>query len=311
MTAQGDSWPELRYEDYKETRDTLHMTTQIAGKIRLALTPPLAQWAHAPLRLSPDGLTTGPLWVGDGTLGIDLDLIRHEARFVRSDGRRETVALAQPVADFYHAVTETLRALAVEVSINPLPQEVPNPVSFATDTIHATYDPGQANRLWQALIRVGAVYEEFQSGYWGKQSAVSFYWGGFDLGVSRFSGRSVEAPQGLPKIMTGSLDAESFNLSFSFGRDDMMTEPVVSALAYPMPPEAAGAQLQPEQARYVEMPGMGGLFTLRYEDLRSSADPRKALLEFARSAYGAVADLGGWDRGQLERRPPDLLRGAA
>jgi len=310
MNAQTDSWPELRYEDYKDTRDTLHMESQIIGKLRLALTPPLAQWGHAPLRLSSDGLTTGPLWVGDGTLGIDLGLTRHEALLQHSDGRRQNISLVQPVADFFHDIQACLRFMEVDVSINPMPQEVANPISFDADTVHTTYEEDQASRLWQAMIRVGSVYEAFQSGYWGKQSPVSFYWGGFDLGMSRYSGRFMEAPEGLPKIMTGSLDAESFSLSFSFGRDDMMREPGFVALAHPMPPSASNARILPERASYVEVPGMGGMFTLRYEDVRTSADPRQAMLEFARSTYEAVADASGWDRDQLERKPPDLLRTA-
>lgn len=310
MNARTDSWPELRYEDYRDTRDTLHMQSQIIGKLRLALTPPLAQWAHAPLRLNADGLTTGPLWVGDGTLSVELDLVRHEARLQRSDGRQERIALAQAVGDFFAAVQDSLRSLGVDTRINPMPQEVPDPISFETDTAHNVYDEDQANRLWQAMIRAGSVYEMFQSGYWGKQTPVSFYWGGFDLGISRYSGRSMEAPQGVPRIMTGSFDAESFSLDFSFGRDEMAREPSFAALAYPMPAGAAQAMIRPEQATYVEMPGLGGLFTLRYEDVRTAADPRQALLEFARSTYEAVAEASGWDRDRLERKPPDLLRTA-
>ena len=311
MSANTDLWPELRYEDYADTRVTLHMSAQIVGKLRLALTPPLAQWAHAPLRLSSDGLTTGPLWVGNGTLGIDVDLIHHEVLLQHSGGRGERVPLeAVSVATFYGRIVEALAKLGVEVQINTRPAEVADPIPFEADTQHASYEPPQANDLWQAMIRAGAVFEEFASGYWGKQTPVSFYWGGFDLGMQRYSGRYLEPPAGLPQIMTGSLDAEVFAMGLHFGRPDMPA-PGFTALAYPMPPQAASASLRPSQARWAEMPGMGGLFVLPYEAVQQAPGPRQALLAFCRSSYEAVAELGGWDREALERRPPQIRAQAA
>jgi hypothetical protein len=308
MAALPDTWPELHYEEYKDTRDTLHMYTQIAGKLRLALTPPLSQWAHSPLRLSADGLATGPLWVGDGVMNVDLDLIRHEARFERSDGRRATVKLGQgAVADVYGRVLTVLDELDVAVKLNPMPQEIPAPIPLDTDTTHVTYDPRQANLLWQALIRVGSVYEQAQSGFWGKQSPVSYYWGGFDLAVTRYSGRPLQPPEGLPQIMTGSLDAELANISFYLG-NEQMPQAFFMAAAFPPPQGMESARVRPAQARFVEMPGMGGTFVLTYDDVRAAGDPRAALLEFCRSGFETLAELGGWDRALLERKPPEVRK---
>jgi hypothetical protein len=308
MIERTDKWPDLVYDEYKPTRDSLHMVTQMVGKIRLGLTPPQAQWARAPVRLSRDGLTTTPLWVGDGLLEVDIDLVRHELRFDRSDGRQVTIALRpRPISEVYADVLGALDRLGVDITLNPRPQEIPDPIPFNEDTVHSAYDPQQANRIWQALIRAGAVFEQFQSGYWGKHSQVNFNWGGFDLSVTRYSGRPAQRPQGLPPIMTGSLDAEMINVLFSPGRVDS-PQPGFVAMAFPTQPGIETASIRPDAARWIEMPGMGGMFVVSYEDVRSSRDPRRALLEFALSAYEAFAEIGGWDRGLLEQRPPEVVR---
>ena len=306
-----DTWPELRYDDYKDTMDTLHMYTQIVGKLRLMLAPPLSQWAHAPLKLSADGLTTGPLWVGDGVMSADLDLVHHEARFTRSDGRRAIIELGQgPVADFFGRVVAVLDELHVDVTINPMPQEIPAPIAFDQDRTHGTYDPRQANLLWQTFIRVGSVFEQAQTGFWGKQSPVSFYWGGFDLALTRYSGRAVQkAPEGLPQIMTGSLDAEMANIAYHLG-NGQMPRASFAAAAFPPPQDMASAPVRPAQASYVEMPHVGGMFLLTYDDVRSAGDPRTTLLDFCTSSFDAIAQLGAWDRALLERRPPAVNQAA-
>jgi len=310
MIAQTDTWPELRYDAYSDTRDTLHMYSQIIGKIRLALTPPLAQWAHSPLLLAQDGFTTTPLWVGDGTMAAGLDLIRHEARFERSDGRRVALKLGAPVADFYSDARAALDELGVAVTINAVPQEIPEPIPFDQDTTHHVYDPEQANRLWQAMIRVGSVYEQYASGYWGKQTPPSFYWGGGDFGTTRYSGRPAMAPIGLPKIMTGSLDAEAATAELTFG-NDAVPMPAFLAMAFPPPPGIESATVQPAAAKWAQAPGMPGGFMLPYDAVRTAEDPRGTLLSFLTSTYEAIADRGGWDRELLEQRPPQLIRQAA
>lgn len=191
MIAQTDTWPELRYDAYSDTRDTLHMYSQIIGKIRLALTPPLAQWAHSPLLLAQDGFTTTPLWVGDGTMAAGLDLIRHEARFERSDGRRVALKLGAPVADFYSDARAALDELGVAVTINAVPQEIPEPIPFDQDTTHHVYDPEQANRLWQAMIRVGSVLRAVRERLLGQADAAELL-----LGRRRLRHDTVLGPAG-------------------------------------------------------------------------------------------------------------------
>lgn len=310
MAARTDTWPRLVYDEYRDTRDTLHMYTQILGKLRLAFKPPLAQWGHAPLILSANGLTTGPLWVGDGVLSGELDLVLHVANFSRSDGRHVKVHLGQgTVADFYKQVGIALEELGVDARLDPTPQEVPGPIPFDQDAMHSTYNPEQANRLWQAWIRVGSVYEQAQSGFWGKQTPIGFFWGIFDLAFYRYSGRQAQATAGMPQIMAGSMDAENVLVSFSVG-NDQMPQPSFTVAGFPPPPRMDTAQLRPPQAQYMEFPGYGPVYVLAYEDVRTSDDPRGALLEFCRSTYEAIAGLGGWDRQLLEQQPPRIRKAA-
>jgi Family of unknown function (DUF5996) len=310
MATRSDNWPRLVYDEYRETRDTLHMYAQILGKLRLALKPPLAQWGHAPLHLTANGLTTGPLWVGDGILSADLDLVLHVVTFSRSDGRHVKVRLGQgTVADFYKQVGIALEELGVDAQIDPMPQELADPIPFDQDTKHSTYDPEQANRLWQAWIRVGSVYEQAQSGFWGKQSPVGLFWGAFDLSFYRYSGRRAQTPGEMPQIMAGAMDAENILVSFSVG-SDQMPQASYTASGFPPPQGMETAPLRPPQAQYMEFPGYGPVYVLAYEDVRTADDPRGALLEFCRSSYEAIAGLGGWDRQVLEQQPPAIRKAA-
>jgi Family of unknown function (DUF5996) len=310
MNSNSDRWPELRYEDYNDTRQTLHMYTQVIGKIRLALTPPLAQWAHAPLRLSADGLTTTPLWVGNGAVTADIDLIRHETRLDRSDGRRELVRHGTSVADYYRGVRAALNTLGIPVAINPVPQEVSEPIPFDEDTTHHVYEPEQANLIWQTWIRVASVFDQYASGYWGKQGTPGYFWGGGDFGVTRFSGRQAQTPQGLPRIMAGSLDAESLTHTFMLG-NDQAPAPAFVAMGFPLPSGIEAARVEPAEAAWMQAPGMPGVFALGYDVVRTAPDPRATLLSFLRSTYEAFAEIGRWDRESLEKRPPSLIVRAA
>ena len=269
MSAQPDSWPQLRYEDYEDTKATLHMCLQIVGKLRLALTPPLAQWAHAPLRLSPDGLTTGPLWVGNGTLGIDVDLIHHRVLLQHSDGRSDRVPLeAVSVATFYARIQEALADLGVRVPINTRPAEVPDPIPFEADAQHASYEPRLANDLWQAMVRAGSVFEAFASGYWGKQTPVSFYWGGFDLGMQRYSGRYLEPPAGLPADHDGLTRCRSLRRGLALRAAPTCRPPASHRSPTPCR-HKHHSDAQTRSGAWVEMPGMGGVFVLPYEAVRA------------------------------------------
>lgn len=294
--AQSHDWPRLAYDEYKETRDTLLLYTQVVGKIRMALTPPMPNWGHAALKVTQRGLATGPLWVGDGSLGIEMDLTGHEVRLERSDGRRASVPLEPcTVAEFYERMLGAIAFLDVSVTINPVPSEIPDKTPLDQDTVHSHYSPLQAHRLFQAVSRVEAVFEQFQSDYWGKQ-AINFWWGFFDLSTTRFSGRLTRPPEGVGSIMSGSLTAESIAFNFALG-DPTMPQATFIGHAYPHPAGIASAPLLPGTARWVERPGM---FVLPYDDVRDSAAPAHTLLEFMRSAYDAVARLGGWDRERLE-----------
>ena len=301
LSPHTDSWPELRYDEYKDTEDTLHLLTQMMGKLRMALVPPLPQWAHTALRVSPRGFTTMPVWVGDGSLGVELDLISHEMRFDRSDGRRLVLPLESgTIAGYYRELERALEELDVKVEINPLPAEIPDALALDQDTVHGSYDPQLANHIWQAFVRVAAVFEEYQSDYHGRQSALNFWWGGFDLSVTRFSGRRLEPPEGLGHIMSGALTAESIGINFFVGSEQMPQASFV-AHVHPKPAGLESAQVRPAASAWIDTPGM---FLLPYEAVRTAADPRVTLLEFCRSVYEAGATLAGWDREELEGRAP-------
>src|SRR6202011_1985088 len=190
-------WPELPYEAWAPTMETLHMKRQVIGKIRLALTRREPQWANVPLYLTARGLTTSPMWSGRSAFAIDVDLIDHQVIVALSDGRTERVALrARPVADFYHELIDRLHALDISPGITPTPSEVANPIPFAEDTVHATYDAAWAHRFWRLLARIDLVLKEHRGRFRGRAAPVSFWWGTFDLAVARFSGRPVQPPAG-------------------------------------------------------------------------------------------------------------------
>jgi Family of unknown function (DUF5996) len=300
--TRSDTWPELDPQRYRETRDTLHMYAQIVGKIQLKLAPPQAQWAHAPLRLSRDGLSTTPLWVGGGTLTVDLDLVHHQARFDHSDGRQLAIPFGISVAEFYDRTMRSLRELGADIEINPMPQEVAEPVRFDQDE-RSSYDPEQAKAIYEALLRVWTTFERFLTGFGGRQR-IGFYWGGFDAGVFRYSGRKATAPEGLPQIMTGALDAESAGVSFGIGPDGAN----FIAMAYPSPQGWASADIQPKEAQLLPERGM---WVLPYQVVRDSADPAGTLLDFVRTSYDAAATGNGWERERLEQQPPRILKKAA
>ena len=291
-TRQLAEWPELPYDAWAPTMETLHMKLQIIGKIRLALTRREPQWANVPLYLTARGLTTSPIWSGRAGFGIDVDLIDHEVVVAVNDGRLERVALrAQPVADFYQELIDRLRTLDINPAITTVPSEVENPIPFPSDTVHAAYEPEWAHRFWRLLTRVDLVLKEHRGQFRGRASPVSFWWGTFDLAVARFSGRRVEPPAGAGIIQRVGGDAEQTCVGFWPG-NATLREPAFFAYAYPKPDGIEQATIGPAGAGW--NPSLGE-FILPYESVRRSADPRKAILDFAESTFQAGAARQHWD----------------
>jgi hypothetical protein len=299
MTAEDRRWPALPLEAWEPTRATLHMWTQIVGKIRLALSPRVNHFWHSPLYVSARGLTTSLIPCEDGSFEILFDFIEHLLLIQKSDGTARRLALApRSVADFYAEVMALLRAMGIEVKIWPVPVELDDPIPFEQDRIHAAYDPDYANRFWRILLSVDAIFKEFRGEFIGKCSPVHFFWGSFDLAVTRFSGR--RAPLG-PDADLITREAYSHEVS-SVGwwpGDGSTRYPAFFAYAAPEPVGYSRWAVRPKPAFYDQGASQ---FRLRYDDLRQSPSPRQDLLEFCRSTYEGAAVLGKWDRAELERK---------
>ena len=285
-------WPELPYDVWRPTMDTLHMKLQIIGKVRLAMTHREPQWANVPLYLTARGLTTSPMWSGQIGFAIDVDLIDHEVIVALNDGRIERVALdARPVADFYQELIGRLRTLGIDPAITTVPSEVDNPIAFPEDRVHATYDPEWAHRFWRLLARIDLVLKEHRGRFLGRTSAVSFWWGTFDLAVARYSGRPVQPSKDWGIIRRVGGDAEQCCVGFWPG-NATLREPAFFAYAYPKPEGIENAALRPADAGW--RPALGE-FILSYDAVRRSPDPRQAILDFAESTFMAGATRQGWD----------------
>jgi hypothetical protein len=278
--ASQRPWPALDYEACHETLTTLHLYTQIIGKVQLALMPMMSQWAQAPLRVTPRGLATQLLRTGDRALAIHLDLTGHELRFDVSDGGRRTVALGpRTVADFYGLMMQTLDELDASVEIDPMSVEMAEPVSLATDTTHSSYDRGCVEAYFQTLARVAPALDVYRGGFSGKQTPVDFWWGTFDLSVSRFSLRPAGPPIDGSAIEQVAMDAEQATVGFWPG-DEHSPRPAFFAFTHPKPPRLETAQVRPAEARWSDD---AGEFILPYEVVRTADDPRHTLLEFCES----------------------------
>ena len=291
-------WPPLPLAEWKDTYATLHMWTQVVGKVRLALTPPVNHWWNVPLYVSPRGLTTSAMHYGERALEIEFDFVAHQLRFDRSDGALVRLPLApRPVADFYAEVMETLGRLGVGVKIWTTPVEVPDPVPFEEDRAHASYDPEYANRFWRVLVRAEKVFGEFRAGFVGKCSPVHFFWGSFDLAVTRFSGRRAPERPGADPITREAYSHEVISHGFWPG-GGAVDGAAFYAYAAPEPEGFKSAEVRPGAALYHSELNE---FILMYDDLRRSATPEAELTEFLQSTYEAGAELAGWDRKELER----------
>jgi hypothetical protein len=298
-TGGGEAWPSLPFGEWKDTCATLHMWTQVVGKIRLALTPLVNHWWNVPLYVSPRGLTTSAMHHGGRVFEIEFDFIGHQLLILCSDGTSKTVALApQPVAEFYEKVMGALRALGVEVRIWTTPVEVPDPIPFEKDFQHASYDPEYARRFWRVLARADRVFNEFRSLFIGKCSPVHFFWGSFDLAVTRFSGRRAPAREGADSITREAYSHEV--ISHGFWPGGPAQDAAFYSYTAPEPPGLKEASVRPEAAFYsTEM----SEFLLPYDAVRRADSPPDALKDFLQSTYDAGANLARWDRPSLERTP--------
>jgi hypothetical protein len=310
--APPTPWPELPTAAWRETYVTLHLFTQIIGKIRLARTPWLNHSWHVALYVTTHGLTTSPIPDGVRTFQIDFDFIDHTLRISTSDGAMRRLDLAgQSVARFYTAVTAALAELGIHIAIDDMPNELPDPIRFSDDNQHASYDPNAVQRFLQILVSVDRVFKQFRTGFLGKASPVHFFWGSFDLAVTRFSGRRAPRhPGGVPHLSDAvACEAYSHEVSSAgfWPGSGAIDYPAFYSYAYPEPAGFRSAPVRPDAAFFSEALGE---FILPYDAVRTAAQPDQTLLEFLQSSYEAAANAAKWDRDALECAPgqPGVVR---
>jgi len=297
IVRQPDPWPPLPISEWQDTRDTLHMWTQMVGKIRLALSPRLNHWWEVPLYVSARGLTTSPIPYDTGVVEINFDFLRHTLSIQTSTGAEKLLPLApRAVAEFYDELLGALRELGVIVKIWPMPVEIPNPIRFDQDRAHCSYDREYANRFWRVLVSADTVFKEFRARFIGKSSPVHFFWGSFDLAVTRFSGRRAPERAGADAVTREAYSHEVISGGFWPGTGDM--DAVFYSYAAPEPAGFSKSIATPGAAFYSTKLSE---FLLPYEDVRKSAASKEAVLGFLQSTYDAGATLGNWDRQSLER----------
>src|SRR6266436_7871615 len=291
-------WPALPLSSWKDTCATLHMWTQMVGKVRLALTPLVNHWWNVPLYVSSRGLTTSQMPYRDRALELRFDFIDHQLVLQSSDGVHKTLPLApRSVADFYQQFMAMLHSAGFDIKIWKMPVEIPDPIPFDQDRVHASYDPQSAQTFWRILLTVEQVLNEFRSRFIGKSSPVHFFWGSFDLAVTRFSGRPAPDRPGADSITREAYSHEVSSVGFWPG-SGKITDPAFYSYAAPAPPGFANARALPGTARYD--PELSE-FVLMYDDVRKASSPSAALLDFCQSSYEAAANLAAWDRKSFER----------
>lgn len=295
-------WPELPLAEWKDTYYTLHMWTQIVGKIRLALMPLENHWWNTTLYLTPRGLTTSTMSYKGRDLRIDFDFISHVLRIETSEGSAKTIALRpRSVADFYQETMSALASLGMHVTIWTKPVEVPDPTPFEKDEEHAAYDPEYAHRVWRIMVQASRIFSEFRRRFTGKVSPVHFFWGAFDLAVTRFSGRTAPEHPGAPNLARFvAIEAYSHEVSSCgfWPGGGPVSEPVFYAYAYPEPQGFKDYPIRPSEAFYNKELGE---FLLPYEVVRKAKSHDEVLLAFLQSTYEAAANSAKWDRPALER----------
>jgi hypothetical protein len=298
-----ESWPELPLEAWKDTYATLHMWTQIVGKIRLMLSPHVNHWWQVVLYVTARGLTTSPIPYRERTFELEFDFIDHTLNLRTNNGEiRKFSLISQSVAGLYGEIFKALRDTGIDVTIWNVPVEVPERIPFDEDRSHASYDPEYAGRCWRIMTQTDRILKQFRSGFIGKCSPVHFFWGAFDMAVTRFSGRPApEHPGGVPAladfVVREAYSHEVSSCGFWPGGGAVL-EPAFYAYAYPEPSGFKDAAISPKEAFYV--PEMGE-FVLPYEVVRKSKQPDQMLISFLQSTYDAAANLGNWDRAALER----------
>ena len=299
-------WPPLPLDAWRDTAETLHLWSQVVGKVRLALAPWVNHSWHVTFAVSARGLTSGAIPHGTRTFDMELDLVDHRLLIRTGEGEDGVVPLRpRTVADFHRAVLDELERLGLPVEIHGAPNELPEAIPFAEDHVHASYDPEAGHRFWRALVQSDRVLRRFRSGFLGKCSPVHFFWGSFDLAVTRFSGRPApEHPGGIPhlpdEIVREAYSHEVSSAGFWPGGQPHPF-PLFYSYAYPEPPGFADAPVRPDGAFYSRDLRE---FILPYDVVREAASPDDVLHEFLQSTYETAANLGGWDRPALERREP-------
>jgi hypothetical protein len=307
--AVGEIWPVLLYEDWKDTLDTLHMWTQVVGKVKLELSPFLNEWWNVALYLTARGMTTstipGPPGARHRVFQVNFDFLDHRLDILVNDGSsRSLLLLPRSVADFYHEFMAALDELGLHLQITTTPQEVENTIPFDQDQVHASYDPDYVTRWWRILVQTDRLLQQYRTPFVGKSSPVLFWWGSFDLSETRFSGRPAPERKWPTRWMAIGADQEAANAGFWPGSGKVL-EPAFFAYIYPEPPGCREAAIQPDAAYYhLDL----SEFILPYEAVRTSPSPDQLILEFFRSTYEVGATLAGWDRAALERPDPLMHR---
>jgi hypothetical protein len=298
LADQPECWPALPLDSWNDTRATLHMWTQMVGKVRLRLTPLVNHWWNVPLYVTARGLTTSRIPYEQKAFELWFDFIGHRLVLETSDGIVKTIPLApRSVADFYREFMEMLRSAGITVKIWPMPVEIPDPIRFDQNRVHASYDPASAEKFWRILLSAAAVFTQFRSEFIGKCSPVHFFWGSFDLAVSRFSGRRAPERPGADAVTREAYSHELSSVGFWPG-GGAVKDAAFYSYTSAEPPGFKEAPVRPGAAYYERQIGE---FILMYENVRQAESPSAALLEFCKTTYEAGANLGNWDRKALER----------
>ncbi len=299
------AWPELPHAAWSDTCRTLHLWTQLVGKVRLANSPWINHSWHVTLYVTARGLSTSPIPDRQRQFQIDFDFVDHRLLVSVSDGQTRVLPLVpMSVADFYAQLMGVLAELGISVQIHGLPNEIPDPIPFSQDRIHAAYDAEYANRYWRVLLQADRVFQAFRARFIGKCSPVHFFWGSNDLAVTRFSGRPApEHPGGVPHLpdpVTREAYSHEVSSAGFWPGGGPIDHAAFYSYAYPAPAGFGDAEVQPSEAHFHKT---AGEFLLPYDVVRTAADPDAVLLAFLQSTYEAAADLAGWDRARLEREP--------